>query len=44
MNIEKILLNLAIRFESFYQKWMVDDEPFDASWMDPKKWRATKTQ
>lgn len=43
MNIEKILLNLAIRFESFYQKWISDDENFDATWMDPKKWRAAKT-
>ena len=42
MNIEKILLNLAVRFESFYQKWMTDDESFDPTWMDAKKWRATR--
>ena len=42
MNIEKILLNLAVRFESFYQKWMTDDEPYDTAWMDPKKWKETR--
>ena len=41
MDIEKLLLNLAIRFESFYQKWMTDDEPYQP-WMDPKKWKATR--
>lgn len=41
MNIETILLNLAVRFESFYHKWMTDDEPFDASWMNVEKWKGT---
>lgn len=42
MNIEKILLNLSIRFEEFYKTWLSDNEDFDASWMDPKKWKETR--
>ena len=42
MDIEKLLLNLAIRFEAFYQKWVSDDEPFDASWMDARRWKETR--
>ena len=44
MDIEKILLNLAVRFENFYQKWLRDNEAFDASWMDAGKWKETRIQ
>ena len=41
MDLEKILLNLAIRFEAFYQKWMTDDEPYQP-WMDIDRWKSTR--
>ena len=44
MDIRKLLLTVAVRFEELYKKWMTDDEPFDAAWMDPNKWKATKPQ
>lgn len=43
MDIRKLLLTVAVRFEELYKKWMTDDEPFDAAWMDPNKWKATKS-
>lgn len=41
MNIEKMLLNLAVRFETFYQKWISDDEPYQP-WMDVQRWKETR--
>ena len=41
MDIEKILLNLAVRFDNFYRTWLKDDEPYQP-WMDVERWKATR--
>ena len=43
MDITKLLLTVAVRFEEFYKTWFRDDESFEPAWMDLKKWKATNT-
>lgn len=30
------------KIHDFYLQWFEDNEPFDASWMDAKRWKETK--
>jgi len=36
------LIALLDKIHDFYLQWFEDDEAFDASWMDARRWKATR--
>lgn len=42
IDIGKLLLTVAVRFEAFYKTWFKDDESFDPAWMDLSRWKETR--